>query len=169
MKYLYLAEKPSVMRQVRDTYNKHKQEIIRQVGEIDFMALAGHVCRYLTPDEYPQWKDQKWNEIDLPMIPKPFAITKGDTKNCQDILAKIKEAIKKEHYDGIIVGTDSDVEGNGIYYLISKYLHLEKYKTLRFFERSLTEKEILDSLYSLTDFYRNARDVRMTECYIIRS
>ena len=42
MKYLYLAEKPSVMRQVRDTYNKHKQEIIRQVGEIDFMALAGH-------------------------------------------------------------------------------------------------------------------------------
>ena len=169
MKYLYLAEKPSVMRLVRDTYNKHKQEIIRQVGEIDFMALAGHVCRYLTPDEYPQWKDQKWNEIDLPMIPKPFAITKGDTKNCQDILAKIKEAIKKEHYDGIIVGTDSDVEGNGIYYLISKYLHLEKYKTLRFFERSLTEKEILDSLYSLTDFYRNARDVRMTECYIIRS
>lgn len=169
MKYLYLAEKPSVMRQVRDVYTKHRQEIISRVGEIDFIALAGHVCRYLKPNEYPQWSELKWSEMDLPIIPKPFAVTKGDTKNNKEILKSIKDTLKKETYDGIIVGTDSDVEGNGIYYLISKYLHLEKYKTLRFFERSLTEKEILDSLFNLTDFYRNTRDVRMTECYIIRS
>lgn len=169
MKYLFLAEKPSVMRQVQDVYEKHRQEIVSRIGEIDFIALAGHICRYLKPDEYPQWKEQKWRELDLPIIPKPFTVTKGDTKNSKEILANIKDTLKKEHYDGIIVGTDSDVEGNGIFYLISKHLHLEKYKTLRFFERSLTEKEILDSLFNLTDFYRNARDVRMTECYIIRS
>lgn len=169
MKYLYIAEKPDVMRQVKAVYSKHKQEITSRIGEIDFMALAGHVCRYLEPDEYPKWKDHKWYEVEFPMIPESFAITKGKDKRSWKILSDIKEAIKNNHYDGIIVGTDSDTEGNGIYYLVSKYLHLEKYKTLRFFERSLTEKEVLESLYSMTDFYRNGRDVRMTQCFIIRS
>lgn len=169
MKYLYIAEKPDVMRQVRAVYSRHRQEILARIGEIDFMALAGHVCRYLDPDEYPKWKDHKWYETEFPMIPESFAITKGKDKYSQKILSDIKEAVKNNHYDGIIVGTDSDTEGNGIYYLVSKYLHLENYKTLRFFERSLTEQEVLDSLYNMTDFYRNGRDVRMTECFIIRS
>lgn len=37
------------------------------------MALAGHVCRFLEPSEYPEW-DEKWKDIKLPMIPKTFKI-----------------------------------------------------------------------------------------------
>ena len=51
----------------------------------------------------------------------------------------------KTGYDGIIVGTDSDVEGYGIYYMVKEALNLGKYETLRFYETSLTEKDILQS------------------------
>ena len=53
-RYLFIAEKPSLMREVEKTYKKHKSDIESIIGEIDFMALAGHVCRFLEPSEYPE-------------------------------------------------------------------------------------------------------------------
>ena len=169
LKYLFIAEKPSVMRQVRDTYNKHKAEIVKKIGEIDFVALSGHICRWEEPSEYAKWKDLKWSEMELPLIPESFVVVRKTDKHSNEVLSNVKETIKKNKYDGLIVGTDSDTEGNGIFYLVAKYLKLENYKTLRFFEKSMTEKEILESLYSMTDFYKNPRDVHMTECFITRS
>ena len=43
MKYLFIAEKPSLMRDVQACYKNHKQEVTERVGEIDFTALSGHV------------------------------------------------------------------------------------------------------------------------------
>lgn len=169
MKYLFIAEKKSVMDSVLETYKKHKADIISKVGEIDFIAVSGHICRYLEPDEYPQWKGLKWQETDLPMIPKPFIVSTIEDKQKKYIFLKIKNTIEATSYDGIIVATDSDVEGNGIYYLVCEKLKLKHYQTLRFFEQSMTDKEILNSLYHMTDFYRNPRDVRMTEAYLVRS
>lgn len=169
MKYLFIAEKKIVMDSVLETYKKHKPEIISKIGEIDFVAVAGHVCRYLEPDEYPKWKGLKWREADLPMIPQKFLVTNIEDKQKKAIFQKIKNTIESTHYDGIIVATDADVEGNGIYYLLCEMLNLHHYKTLRFYEQSLTDKEILNSLYHMTDFYRFPRDVRMTEAYLLRS
>lgn len=167
MKYLFIAEKPSVMRAVQDTYNKHKADIVQKIGEIEFTALAGHVCRYLNPDEYQQWKGLKWEEIQYPMVPDPFLITYISEK--KKIFNEIKNTIKSGSYNGVIVGTDSDVEGNGIYYLLSECLSLQRIRTLRYFESSLTDNEILKSLYSMTDFYRNPREVQMTQSFLVRS
>lgn len=169
MNYLFIAEKKSVMDSVLETYKKHKADIISMVGKIDFIAVSGHICRYLEPDEYPQWKGLKWQEADLPMIPNPFIVSTIEDKQKKEIFLKIKNAIETTPYDGIIVATDSDVEGNGIYYLVCEKLKLKHYRTLRFFEQSMTDKEILYSLYHMTDFYRNPRDVRMTEAYLVRS
>ena len=170
MKYLFIAEKPDVMRSVQDTYQRHRADIISKVGELDFTALSGHVCRYLEPDEYPQWKGLKWAEVDLPMIPSPFCITSVDKPEWKKkFLNGVKDAIRNTKYDGVIVATDADIEGNGIYYLVSEHLKLKKYKTLRFYEQSMTDQEILNSLYNMTDFYRNPRDIRMTEAYLLRS
>lgn len=169
MKYLFIAEKKSVMDSVQESYKKHRTDIISKIGEIDFIAVAGHICRYLEPDEYPQWKGLKWQEVDLPIIPKPFIISTIEDKQKKNIYLKIKNTIETTAYDGIIVATDSDVEGNGIYYLLSEKLNLKHYKTLRFYEQSMTDKEILNSLYHMTDFYRCPRDVRMTEAYLVRS
>ena len=167
MKYLFIAEKPTVMNAVKETYQKHKTEIISKIGEIEFTALAGHVCRWLEPDEYPQWKGLKWAETDLPMIPDPFVVSYIPEK--VEIIKRIKNLLRQTKFDGIIVGTDSDTEGNGIFYLLREFLKLPSMRTLRYFESTLTDKDILRSLFQMTDFDRNPRDVQMTESYLVRS
>lgn len=165
-KLLLIAEKPSLMRAIQSAYNNHKSEIQSKVGEIDFMALHGHACEYLQPKQYEEW-DKKWADIDLPMIPTTFKIQgKTDSK---DILNKIATAVKSKKYNAIIVATDADVEGNGIYWLISQYLNIESFPAYRFFEQDQTEKGIIESLLNLTDYWTNPRDVRMTEAYKLRS
>ena len=62
-----------------------------------------------------------------------------------DLVKKIRELVNSGNYEGIIVGTDNDVEGNGIYALLEKSLQLEKFKGYRFFETDLTDKGIMDS------------------------
>ncbi len=165
-KYLFIAEKPSLMREVKKTYDKHKSEVNSKVGQIDFTALSGHVCRYILPNEYEEW-NVKWTDIDLPMIPKTFKIDVISDK--KKMVSDIKKQIKDGNYDGIIVGTDSDVEGNGIYYLLETHLGIGKTNTLRFFENDLTDKALLESLLTMTDFHKNPRDVHMTEAFKIRS
>ena len=43
MKYLFIAEKADVMKKVEAVYKKNKPQIDRSIGEIDFVALTGHV------------------------------------------------------------------------------------------------------------------------------
>ena len=160
MKYLYLAEKPSAMKAVKAAYNASSKPL----GDIDFFALAGHICRLCEPKEYDDW-DVRWEDRKLPMIPEPFKVgVLTDNK-----VKELKEQLKKEKYDAIIVGTDSDVEGNGIYDLIETYLGLQNYKTYRFFESDLTPAGIMKSMNNLTDYHSNPRDVGMTQSFRIRS
>ena len=37
---LFVAEKPSLMREVQKCYKNHQKDIINKVGSIDFIALA---------------------------------------------------------------------------------------------------------------------------------
>ena len=151
MRYLFIAEKPSLMREVQACYKNNSSKVKAAVGDIDFTALAGHVCELYKPVDYEEWKDTKWKDIQYPVIPGEWKI-KGKQEK-KDILARIRNSIK--NYDGIIVGTDSDIEGYGIYWMLEHYLHLERYTTLRFVEHSLTEKEILQSLLSMTDYHND--------------
>ncbi|MCC2254556.1 topoisomerase C-terminal repeat-containing protein [Ruminococcus sp. CLA-AA-H200] len=164
MKYLFIAEKPSLMRDVQSCYRKHRTQIEDEVGKIEFCALAGHACRNLKPNDYPGW-DGKWWEIQYPMIPGKWGVKpiKGKTKMLQEIKKKAAEC------DGIIVGTDSDTEGYGIYFLIEQYLGLQKKKALRFMEHSLTDKEILESLLSMTDYHTDPVHQRFTASFLLRS
>ena len=102
----------------------------------------------MEPKEYSQW-NLKWKDLKLPMVPDSFRIKSIKP----DLVKKIRDLIKSGDYKGIIVGTDSDVEGNGIYALLEKNLHLEKMKAYRFFETDLTDKGIMDSFKNLTDFH----------------
>lgn len=160
MRYLYLAEKPSAMKSVKAAYNASSKPL----GDIDFFALAGHICRLCEPKEYEDW-DVKWADRKLPMIPNPFRVGILTDNKVKDL----KEQLKKVKYDAIIVGTDSDVEGNGIYDLIETYLGLQNYKTYRFFESDLTPAGIMKSMNNLTDYHTNPRDVGMTQSFRIRS
>lgn len=163
-KYLFIAEKPSLMREVQSCYQKNKRKIISTVGEIEFTALAGHVCAYSEPKGYEEWNTY-WDNIDYPMIPKNWKINVIQNKN--NIIKTIKQSLR--NCDGIIVGTDSDQEGYGIFYLLEKYLHLENIEALRFIEHSLTEEEILYSLLHMTNIHTDPAHIRYTQSYLLRS
>lgn len=166
-KYLFIAEKPSLMRDVRNCYLNHKEELIKKIGFIDFVALSGHVCTNFAPEDYPQWKGLKWNMVDYPMVPKNWGIKEIDDKGKRDTLNYIKKVIN--NYDAVIVGTDSDQEGYGIYYLLEHYLHIEKKEALRFIEHSLTDNEILKSLLEMTDYHKDPVHIRFTQSFLLRS
>lgn len=160
MKYLFLAEKPSAMKAIRDAYEHSNKPL----GQIDFFPLAGHICKLCEPKAYEEW-DVRWDERPLPMIPEEFKV--GPLR--EDVINKLKRQLSSTKYDAIIVGTDSDVEGNGIYDLIETYLGLQHYKAYRFFESDLTPSGIMKSMTDLQDYHTNPRDVGMTKAYRIRS
>lgn len=168
-KFLFIAEKPSSMREFQSVYKKHKYEVDNVVGgSIDFIALRGHVFRNLEPKEYDAW-DKKWVQLyesDLPMIPKTWKVTA--ISGAQDAIKALKDKLK-EGYDGIIVGTDSDVEGYGIYYMVYQAMNLKNYKTLRFYETALTEKNILQSFRDMDDLFATPRHKNALNSYIFRS
>ena len=164
MKYLFIAEKPSLMREVRSCYRNHLIEVKKAIGDIDFIALAGHACRNAEPNDYEIWNN-KWEDISYPMIPSQWIIK--PIKDKLPILKKIKEAV--DSYDGIIVGTDSDVEGYGIYYLVEYYLGIQNMKALRFMEHSLTDNEILHSLLTMTDYHTDPVHIHSTQSFLLRS
>ena len=56
MRYLMVLEKPSLMKEVKACYFNHKAEVERNVGQIDFVTMAGHLCTNFLPDDYPAWK-----------------------------------------------------------------------------------------------------------------
>lgn len=164
----FIAEKPSLMREVQKCYRNHQKDIINKVGSIDFIALAGHVCGSFFPDDYknhPEWSG-KWDEIDYPIIPQQWGIKALDDKRKKETLKKIKSSVSE--YDGIIVGTDSDTEGYGIYYLLEHYLKIEKKKALRFIEHSLTDKEIYEQLLCMRDYHTDPVHKHFTESFLIR-
>ena len=164
-KYLMICEKPSLMKDIKNCYFNHKREINQKIGYIDFIALAGHVCCYALPNDYPDYADVKWEDIDYPIVPAQWKINSiNDKKN---ILKEIKNIV--DDYDGIIVGTDSDTEGSGIYYLLEQYLGLQNKKALRFMEHSLTDSEILKSLLEMTDFHTDPKHVNSTNSFLLRS
>lgn len=160
MRYLFLAEKPSAMRAIKAAYEASNKPL----GQVDFFALAGHVCRLCEPKEYEKW-NTKWDERELPMIPMNFKV---DTLTKEKVI-ELENKLKNTKYDAIIVGTDSDVEGNGIYDLVETYLGLQDYKAYRFFESDLTPAGIMKSMNELKDYHTNPRDVGMTQAFRIRS
>ena len=154
------------MRAVKQCYEKHKKELINKIGEIDFTALSGHVCCLCDPNDYSEW-DQKWESIQYPMIPETWRIKPINDKNKKAVLKKLKEEIRK--YDGVIVGTDSDMEGYGIYYLLESYLKIQDVPALRFIEHSLADADIYKSLMTMTDYHKESIHKRFVESFILRS
>jgi len=155
------------MREVEACYNNHQEKIQRAVGKIEFIALTGHVCTNYEPNDYEDWKDLGWEEVSYPMIPNLWKI-KPINESFKIKTIRNIEAIQAG-YDGIIVGTDSDVEGYGIYDNLETYLSLQNKPALRFLEHSLTDEEILKSLLTMTDYHTDPVHERFVKSFRLRS
>ena len=162
-KLLFIAEKPSLMRDCESTYRRNFKSI---PYDIDFVALAGHVCGFVAPKEYDEWNTQ-WKNITIPMVPSPWKIDIIEGKN--KLVKDIKDKITHGGYDGIICGTDPDREGSLIYYLLASKLGILKKKTYRFWVHDLTDKGIMDAFNSMVDMSKDTFQKNLTEASILRS
>lgn len=163
-KLLLIAEKPSLMRELKSVYDNHKSEINYT---IDFIALAGHVCMYGKPNDYEQW-NKKWTELEayLPMIPEKWKINVIPSK--KEVFNGIKKKIEENNYNGLICATDADREGNLIFYLLETKLN-KKIKTYRFWVNDLTDQAILKSFNSMVDLHKDTFQQNLTYASILRS
>lgn len=144
MKAILIAEKPSLMREIQGVYSKHKSEIGL---DIDFLAQAGHLVGLKLPKEISEEKYGKWDLASLPEIyPYEYRILAG--KN--DLVNKIKTAVKSGDYDIVIHAGDPDGEGELLVRLVLSYVG-NKLPVKRFWSNDLTEGAILGALKNLRD------------------
>ena len=116
MKALLIAEKPSLMREIQDVYNK-----INYPDSITFKSFAGHVVGLKNPKEYGvvngvDWAEKKWNEDMIPMIPNKFLYKVSNDK--KNMFQELMTEANSGKYDYIINACDPDREGNHIFQLL---------------------------------------------------
>lgn len=162
-KYLLFAEKPSLGRDLRNTYNMHKDELDFQ---IDFVSLSGHMCCLAKPDKYTDW-NCAWKNIDLPMLPKKWKIEL--IPSMQNIYDTITEKINNNNYDGFIAAEDADREGNYIQYLLEQKLRLSDKQVYRIWlNEGLTDEKLLKAYKNMVDFHKDPTQVNLTKSAVLR-
>lgn len=154
-KALLIAEKPSLMRDIRSAYAKCKDEI---EYDIDFMAQAGHLVELLDPVEInPLYKS--WNIEYLPINPKNEGGWKYKVKNsAKNLFKEIEAAIKSGNYEYIIHAGDPDQEGELLVNLVLDKIG-NTLPVLRFWSNDTTPIALMNALHNLKSdnesMYRN--------------
>ena len=152
-KALLIAEKPSLMNDIRTVYNKHRNEI---TYEIDFVSQRGHLLTLMLPDELdPAMRVQSWDN--LPFFPEEHGGWKykiidepktGNFLTAAERYEQIAALLKQNHYDFIIHAGDPDQEGELLVSLVLDHLGC-RLPAARFWTNDLTEKHILNALLKL--------------------
>lgn len=113
---LLIAEKPSVEKDMRNTYEKIKGDL---PFEVDFTSAAGHLVGLCEPDEYKEEWGKPWKAEVLPMIPETW-----QRKVINGKFHTIKKFIDNNSYDFLINACDAGREGTNIFYHIYEQLGL---------------------------------------------
>ena len=108
MKALLIAEKPSLMRDIQQVYNR-----MHFADDVDFSAFVGHVVALKEPDEYKEEWGKPWRVEVLPMIPEPFEYK--PSKSAYDVFKQVRDKIKTGKYDYLINACDAGREGELIF------------------------------------------------------
>lgn len=139
-KYLLLAEKPSVMRDIKEVYQKHKSDY---PFELDFGAFHGHLMELAQPADYdPNWK--KWDLATLPILPQTFKYKETDPTSCKTLMGMIRAG----NYDALINACDAGREGEHIFFSFYE-AHGLNIPVLRFWASDTTEETIKKTLHNL--------------------
>lgn len=156
-KALLIAEKPSLMRDVKDVYEKRGFK-----DTIDFIAFRGHSMMIANPkDQNAEW--EKWKIDLLPMIPNPF---KYKVKNVS-VFNSIKDKIQKGNYDYLINCCDADREGCAIFHTFYRFLKC-KLPVKRIWALDTTPDNIYTELNNMRDDLKNPMLVNMTKSSLLR-
>lgn len=109
-KALLIAEKPSLMRSIRDAVNKHGF-----ADNITYKTFAGHTMTLKMPGDYrANWEQMKTTIEDLPMIPEPFEYKVSSDK--KSLFEELKVEVESGKYDYVINACDAGREGQHIFW-----------------------------------------------------
>lgn len=143
-KVLLVAEKPSLMRDIRDAYESLGN---RKEYDITYVALVGHILELKQPNDYKEEWGLPWRKEVLPMIPEKFeyAVKNGVT----DVFDKVRKELLRG-YDFVINACDSGREGELIFY--SVYNHVGcKLPVKRLWITDQTKETIIKGMQNLID------------------
>lgn len=142
MRALLIAEKPSLMKEIRDAYNKHGHK-----DQITFKSFAGHTMTLQEPQDYnPAWA--KWSIDVLPMVPDQFKYK--PTKDKMAMYKEIKDEVLNGGYDYVINACDPGREGQHIFFSFYHSIGA-KLPVKRIWFSDLTENELSRALNNLRD------------------
>lgn len=162
MKALIIAEKPSLMRDIRTAYGTAKRTY-----DADFMCFRGHFMELSQPDDYDSKWGKPWTLDVLPMIPDKF--TFNVKPDCLTEFKNIKNALKTGKYDFVVNACDAGREGEAIFWNFF-YNSDCKLPVKRLWASDTTVETLSDALDNLleykTDKYlNNLRDSSMCRMY----
>lgn len=147
MRALFIAEKPSVQRNVQHFYEKHRDEF---EDDIDFTAMAGHIVELWAPGDYDE-AYKKWDVDVLPINPAKEGGWKYRVSSSKvDIYNEIKSLIRSGNYDYIIHGGDSDAEGELLVNLALDHMK-NTLPIKRYWDNGTDETHVMQALHNLED------------------
>lgn len=154
---LLIAEKPSVMNDIQNAYNKIKNTYPFQ---IDFGCCAGHLIGLCDPEEYTELWGKPWSKDVLPMIPVTWKKKIINSK----FFSQLKAQWQSGNYDAIINAGDAGREGQAIQYLVYEALGVNV-PIFRYWADDTTEKTIIKTLNNLVP---DSKYKGLTEASILR-
>lgn len=123
---LIIAEKPNVAKDLKAAleptarYIKAPGAGYYKGEKFIFACSLGHIITHTQPRDIDErYKDYSFEFLPLPIRPLPLQIGKAPAR---DYYNTLRNVVLKEKYDEIIVATDPDREGQGIYERIKKYM-----------------------------------------------
>lgn len=143
MKALLIAEKPSLMREIREVYQK-----MSHPDEIHFASFVGHVVALKEPEDYKEEWGRPWRLEVLPMIPEKFEFK--PIESSLDVFKKVRDELKSGKYDYVINACDAGREGELIFYAFYKTIGC-KLPVKRLWASDTTEATLKDALLNLID------------------
>ena len=113
MKYLVIAEKPSVSKSIAKVIGAYRQEDgYLEGGDCVVSWCLGHLAEYAAPEHYDE-RYENWRFEDLPILPVEWKLLVHNTKKPQfNVLRKL---LRSKKFDYVVNACDSGREGEAIF------------------------------------------------------
>lgn len=113
MKYLVIAEKPSVSKSIAKVIGAYRQEDgYLEGGDCVVSWCLGHLAEYAAPEYYDE-RYENWRFEDLPILPVEWKLLVHSTKKPQfNVLRKL---LRSKKFDYVVNACDAGREGEAIF------------------------------------------------------
>jgi len=113
LKYLVIAEKPSVSKSIAKVIGAYRQEDgYLEGGDCVVSWCLGHLAEYAAPEHYDE-RYENWHFEDLPILPAEWKLLVHSTKKPQfNVLRKL---LRSKKFDYVVNACDAGREGEAIF------------------------------------------------------